>query len=191
MPPLIGITPCRLLPDYVASVRRAGGEPCVLQIDAATSLKELDGVLLTGGGDIDPAHYKAAPHPKTNPPDRVRDSFELELVRLALEGDVPILGVCRGLQMMNVAAGGTLIQDIPSEVNHPLGHQIDSPLYAIAHEVWVARDSTLGRAMQEELGDGEVLQVNSRHHQAAGQTATSYRVTATAPDGVIEAIERP
>ena len=191
MPPLIGITPCRLLPDYVESVRRAGGEPCVLQINTDASLKELDGVLLTGGGDIAPSYYHAAPHPKTNPPDNARDAFELQLARLALERGMPLLGVCRGLQVMNVAAGGTLIQDIPSEVNHPLGHQIDNPLYAIAHEVWVARDSTLGRAMQEELGDGEVLQVNSRHHQAAGQTAPSYRVTATAPDGVIEAIERP
>src|ERR1700674_4391796 len=162
MPPVIGITPCRLLPDYVESVRRAGGEPRVLQIDGAASLKELDGVLLTGGGDIDPAHYKAAPHPKTNRPDAARDTFELELARLALEHGGPVLGVCRGLQILNVAAGGTLIQDIPSEVNHPLGHQIDSPLYAIAHEVWVAGDSALARTMQEELSDDEVLQVNSR-----------------------------
>jgi putative glutamine amidotransferase len=191
MPPIIGITPCRRLPDYEMSVRRAGGEPCVLQIDAAASLKKLDGLLLTGGGDVDPARYKAAPHPKTEPPDAARDGFELELVRLALEGDVPILGVCRGMQIMNVAAGGTLIQDIPSEVNRPLGHQIDNPLYAIAHEVWVARDSALGAAMKEELGDGEVLQVNSRHHQAIQQMAPDFKVSATAPDGVIEAIERP
>jgi putative glutamine amidotransferase len=191
MPPLIGITPCRRLPDYEMSVRRAGGQPCVLQINAAASLKDLDGVLLTGGGDVDPAHYRAVPHPKTEPPDAARDSFELELVRLALEGNVPILGVCRGLQMMNVAAGGTLIQDIASEVNHPLGHQIESPLYAIAHEVWVARDSALAATMKEELGDSEVLQVNSRHHQAVKQAATGFNVSATAPDGVIEAIERP
>ena len=190
MPPLIGISPCRRLPDYVESVRRAGGEPCVLQINAA-SLEGLDGVLLTGGGDVDPAHYKAVPHPKTEPPDNVRDGFELELVRLALESNVPVLGVCRGLQVMNVAAGGTLIQDIPSEVNHPLGHRIDSPLYAIAHEVWVARDSALAAAMKEELGDGEVLQVNSRHHQAVKKAAPGFNVSATAPDGVIEAIERP
>jgi len=191
MPTMIGITPCRLLPDYVESVRRAGGEPCVLQINAAASLKELNGVLLTGGGDIDPARYHAAPHPKTNPPDAARDVFELELARLAIEGDVPMFGVCRGLQVMNVAAGGTLIQDIPSEVNQPLGHQVDNPLYAIAHEVWVARESLLGRTMQEELGDAEVLQVNSRHHQAIKQTASGFNVSATAPDGVIEAIERP
>src|SRR5947207_4183202 len=191
MPPLIGITPCRLLPDYVESVRRAGGEPCVLQINADASLKELDGVLLTGGGDIAPAYYHAAPHPKTNPPDAARDAFELELARLALESDVPLFGVCRGLQVMNVAAGGTLIQDIPSEVNHPLGHQVDTPLYAIAHEVWISRESALARAMDEELDGGETLQVNSRHHQAIKQAAAGFDVTATAPDGVIEAIERP
>jgi putative glutamine amidotransferase len=191
MPPLIGITPCRRLPDYEMSVRRAGGEPCVLQINGAASLKNLAGVLLTGGGDLDPAHYHAVPHPKTEPPDAARDSFELELVRLALEGDVPILGVCRGLQVMNVAVGGTLIQDIASEVNHPLGHLIESPLYAIAHEVWVARDSALAATMKEELGDSEVLQVNSRHHQAIKQAAPGFNVSATAPDGVVEAIERP
>jgi putative glutamine amidotransferase len=189
--PIIGITPCRLLPDYVESVRRAGGEPCVLQLNAEPSLKELDGVLLTGGGDIDPAIYKEARHPKTNDPDQTRDSFEMELARLALEDGLPMFGVCRGLQIMNVAAGGTLIQDIPSEVNHPLGHQIDAPLFAMAHEVWVTRGSALAKMMDEELGGGEVLQVNSRHHQAIKDTAPGFEVSATAPDGVIEAIERP
>jgi putative glutamine amidotransferase len=188
---IIGITPCRLLPDYVESVRRAGGEPCVLQLNAAASLKQLDGVLLTGGGDIDPAIYKEARHPKTNDPDVTRDTFELELARLAFEDGLPMLGVCRGLQVMNVAAGGTLIQDIPSEMNHPLGHQIDKPLYAIAHEVWVTRGSALAKMMDEELDGGEVLQVNSRHHQAIKEMAAGFEVSATAPDGVIEAIERP
>jgi putative glutamine amidotransferase len=188
---IIGITPCRLLPDYVESVRRAGGEPRVLQINASASFKDLDGVLLTGGGDIDPAHYKETRHPKTNEPDPARDAFELELATRALEQNMPILGVCRGLQLVNVAAGGTLIQDIASEVNHPLGHQIDNPLYAIAHEVWVTRGTALANAMQEQLGDGEVLQVNSRHHQAIKQAASGFEVSATAPDGVIEAIERP
>jgi putative glutamine amidotransferase len=189
--PVIGITPCRMLPDYVESVRRAGGEPCVLQINANASLKDLDGILLSGGGDIDPAHYKQARHPKTATPDPARDEFELELARLALDQNIPLLGVCRGLQVLNVAAGGTLIQDIPSEVSHPLGHQVDNPLYAIAHEVWVTRETALSHAMQEELGEGEVMQVNSRHHQAIKQTASGFEVSATAPDGVIEAIERP
>ena len=189
--PVIGITQCRLLPDYVESVRRAGGEPRVLQFQAEASLEGLDGVLLTGGGDIDPARYHETPHSKTEAPDAPRDAFELGLARLALERDVPMLGVCRGLQVVNVASGGTLIQDIPSEVSQALGHDVDHPLYAIAHEVWVARGSALSIVMQEPLGEGEVLQVNSRHHQAIKQTASGFEVSATAPDGIIEAIERP
>ena len=76
-------------------------------------------------------------------------------------------------------------------MNQPLGHQIDSPSYAIAHEVWVTPGTALARVMQEELDDGEVLQVNSRHHQAIGKTAEGFTISATAPDGVVEAIERP
>jgi len=116
MPPLIGITPCRLLPDYVESVRRAGGEPCVLQINAEASLKELDGVLLTGGGDIAPAYYHAAPHPKTNPPDAARDAFELELARLALESDVPLFGVCLGAQLLAASLGARVYRGDRPEV---------------------------------------------------------------------------
>lgn len=188
---IIGITPCNRLPDYVESIRRAGGEPRVLSTDQAPSVRGLDGLLFTGGDDLDPAHYREARHPKTTAPDAVRDEFELELARLALAEDTPMLAVCRGLQVINVAAGGTLIQDIASEVNQTLGHQINTPLYAIAHEVWVARGSVLSHVMQEQLADGEVLQVNSRHHQAVKETAPGFDVCATAPDGIIEAIERP
>ena len=114
------------------------------------------------------------PHPKTEPPDAARDSFELELVRLALEGNVPILGVCRGLQVMNVAAGGTLIQDIASEVNHPLGHHIDSPLYAIAHEVWVARDSATITRMPGKTMYCQLRPVNGpRATKMAAMTTTA------------------
>lgn len=190
-PPVIGITPCQQLPDYVESIRRAGGEPCVLQLNGAPSLKGLDGVLLTGGGDIAPSYYHASPHPKAHAPDPTRDAFEVELAKLALAQDLPTFGVCRGLQVLNVTAGGTLIQDIPSEVNQALPHEVSKPLYAIAHDIWVATGSTLSKLMQEELGGGEVLQVNSRHHQAIKQTAAGFEVSATAPDGVIEAIERP
>ena len=188
--PVIGITPCRLLPDYLESIRRAGGEPSVLQLTATPSLEGLDGVMLTGGGDIAPSYYHEAPHPKANPPDAARDGFELQLAKLALENDVPMFGVCRGLQVLNVAAGGTLIQDIPSEVNQALGHEVNSPLNAIAHEVWITRGSALSRTMQEQLVDGDVLQVNSRHHQAIKRPGAGFEVSATAPDGVIEAIER-
>lgn len=189
--PVIGITPCRQLPDYVESIRRAGGEPSVLEMHSPASLRALDGVLLTGGGDIDPALYHEARHARTADPDAARDAFELDLARLAIKGNVPMLGVCRGLQVLNVAAGGTLIQDIASEVSHPLAHQVDSPLYAFAHEVWVASGTALSSMMREQLTDNEVLQVNSRHHQAIRQTAPGFTVSATSPDGVIEAIERP
>jgi putative glutamine amidotransferase len=162
----------------------------VLELLEQPSLGELDGILLTGGGDIDPVRYAQTRHPKTNDPDVARDTFELELARLALANNLPVLGVCRGLQVLTVAAGGGLIQDIRSEVTQPVEHQIDHPLFAIAHEVWVAKGSALSQVMQEQLADGEVLQVNSRHHQAASQAAPGFSVSATAPDGVIEAIER-
>jgi putative glutamine amidotransferase len=124
-------------------------------------------------------------------PDARRDAFELELARLALTHDTPMLAVCRGLQVINVAAGGTLIQDIASEVTEALGHQVDAPLFAIAHEAWVTRGSALSSIMQEQLAGSEVLHVNSRHHQAVKQTAFGFDVCATAPDGIVEAIERP
>ena len=189
--PVIGITACPRLPDYIESVRRAGGEPRVLEVHDEAALDGLDGLVLTGGGDIDPARYHETPHAKTEPPDAPRDAFELSLAKLALERDLPVLGVCRGLQVMNVAAGGTLIQDIPSEVTQPLGHDVDHPLNAIAHDVWVARGSALSNMMREQLGENDVVHVNSRHHQAIKQTAPGFEVSATAPDGIIEAVERP
>ena len=188
---VIGITPSNRLTDYIESVRRAGGDPRVLSVDAPPSLEGLDGILFTGGGDVDPAHYDKTRHPNTKEPDPARDAYELELARLALAGDTPLLAVCRGLQVVNVAAGGTLVQDIPAEMNQASAHQIDSPPFAIAHEVWVTPGSALSRVMREQLADGDVLQVNSRHHQAVARTASGFSVSATAPDGVVEAIERP
>jgi putative glutamine amidotransferase len=188
---VIGITPSNRLTDYVESVRRAGGEPRVLSMDEPPSLEGLDGILFTGGGDVDPAHYDKTRHPNTKEPDAARDAYELELARMALAGNTPLLAVCRGLQVVNIAAGGTLIQDIPSELDEALGHQVDTPPFAIAHEVWVTPGSALSRVMREQLSDGDVLQVNSRHHQAVARTADGFKVAATAPDGVVEAIERP
>jgi len=188
---VIGITPSNRLSDYLESIKRAGGEPRVLSLDVPPTLDGLDGVLFTGGGDVDPAHYRDARHPSTIEPDPARDVFELALAKLALAKDTPLLAICRGLQEVNVAAGGTLVQDIPAQLNQALGHQVDSPAYAIAHEVWVTPGTALARVMQEELGGSEVLQVNSRHHQAIGKTAEGFTISATAPDGIVEAIERP
>jgi putative glutamine amidotransferase len=99
--------------------------------------------------------------------------------------------VCRGIQVLNVAKGGTLVQDIPSQVPGAVDHSIDTPAYAIAHEVWDAKGSRLWALLQEKLAEGDACQVNSRHHQAVGQAAPGFDVTATAPDGVVEAIEHP
>jgi putative glutamine amidotransferase len=161
----------------------------VLSLDAAPSLEGIDGVLFTGGGDVDPAHYRETRHAKTHEPDAERDAFELALARLALQRNTPMLAVCRGVQVVNVAAGGTLIQDIPSEINRALDHQVDAPPFAIAHEVWVTPGSRLASVMQEQI-EGDVLHVNSRHHQAVARPADGFDITATAPDGVVEAIER-
>ena len=188
---VIGITPSNRLNDYLESIKRAGGEPRVLSLDAPPTLDGLDGVLFTGGGDVDPAHYHDSRHLNTNEPDAARDAFELALAKLALAEGTPLLAICRGLQVVNVAAGGTLIQDIPAQMNQALAHQVDSSSSAIAHEVWVTAGTTLARVMREELDDTEVLQVNSRHHQAIEKTAEGFTVSATAPDGVVEAIERP
>lgn len=186
---VIGITPCNRITDYVESIRRAGGDPLVLSLDADPSLDGIDGVLFTGGGDVDPAHYRETRHAKTHEADPERDAFELALAKLALQRNTPMLAVCRGVQVVNVAAGGTLIQDIPSEVNRALDHQVDAPSFAIAHEVWVTPGSRLASMMEEQL-DGDVLHVNSRHHQAVARPAEGFDITATAPDGVVEAIER-
>ena len=161
-------------------------------MDAPPSLDGLDGVLFTGGGDVDPAHYRDARHPNTNEPDPARDAFELALAKLALAKDTPLLAVCRGLQVVNVAAGGTLIQDIPAEVNQALGHQVDTPSFAIAHEVWVTPGSALcardaGRARRRRSAAGQQPPPSGR--RAARPRAST--ISATAPDGVIEAIERP
>ena len=194
MAPIIGIAPCRSIENYLEAVRRAGGEPRVLdpsRENAQEAIAGIDGLLLTGGGDVDPTLYGQSAHPstKTVPPDR--DRFELELARGALAADLPLLGICRGQQVMNVASGGTLVQDIPSEVAGALTHTVEVPLSAPVHDIWISRGSRLWTVMQEQLGGGETCQVNSRHHQAVGYLGEGFDVAATAPDGVIEAIERP
>jgi putative glutamine amidotransferase len=194
MPPVIGISPCRLLADYVESVRRAGGEPHVF--DTATKspadvMSSIDGLLLPGGADIDPTFYGEERTPAIKPAEAGRDAFEIDIARRAVAANLPTLAVCRGLQVLNVAAGGTLMQDIPSQVSGALEHSVETPLYAIAHEVWVTRSTRLWVLLQDKLAESEICQVNSRHHQALKRVAEGFEVAATAPDGVIEAIERP
>ncbi len=191
--PTIAIAPCRQIADYVESIRRAGAEAVELTLadppDAVVG--RVDGVLLTGGGDIDPALYGAAAHLNFTAAEPGRDTFEIALVRAALAADLPVLAICRGLQVLNVAFGGDLVQDIPTEVNGALHHDVREPRYAIAHEVWVTATSRLAALMKDDLADGESCQVNSRHHQAVRHVGDGLEVVATAPDGVIEAVERP
>ena len=192
MKPRIGITRCSRLDDYLESVKQAGGDPLVLEAtsDPAQALDGIDGLLLTGGADVDARRYGEPPHPSTEA-DAQRDRFELPLAQSALARDTPLLAICRGVQVLNVAAGGTLIQDIPSYVATQLDHDVKEPKDATAHDVRIARETRLARALEASLNAGGQCAVNSRHHQAIGRVAAPFIVTATAEDGVIEAIERP
>lgn len=147
---------------------------------------KLDGLFLAGGDDVNPALYHQPPHPKTESHDPQRDEVEITLTRWALDDNLPLFGVCRGVQTLNVAAGGTLIQDIHSLVPHALHHDHDSkqPRHLTTHAV----ETFPGSRVAEVIGPR--AEVNSFHHQALGVVAPGFRVTATAPDGVIEAVER-
>ena len=194
MAPIIGVSPCRSLSDYLEAIRRVGGE--LRPLDPATDspkhlTKNVDGLVLAHGGDIDPVRYGEEQHPAAQEAPVERDEYELALVRHALDADLPILAICRGIQVLNVACGGTLIQDIPAQVPGALDHRVREPRYAIAHDVWITKGSRLGDVMKEALDQGDTCPVNSRHHQAVKHVAEGFAVSATAPDGVIEAIERP
>jgi putative glutamine amidotransferase len=163
-----------------------------MAIDAA--LSGIGGLMLTGGDDVAPSLYGDAAHSTIVEAEPGRDEFEIGLVLAARERRLPIFAICRGIQVMNVACGGTLVQDIPSHVAGAIEHSLTVPPnqpYSLAHEVWIEKDSLLSRLMRERLNDADSCDVNSRHHQAVKDVAPGFRVTATAPDGVIEAIEDP
>lgn len=206
MAPLIGITTREVSVDptdpptigvrnlYVAAVAACEGLPVLIPIgldEAAlgTLLSRIDGLLFPGGEDIDPARYGEVPHPKLGKVSSVRDDTELFLMKEAHSRDLPTLGICRGLQVMNVALGGTLYQDIPSECN--LGsahydHSLEDPWGALVHKAEITPASRL-RAI---LGAPQ-LSVNSLHHQAAKKVPPPLKVSATSSDGVVEGLEDP
>jgi putative glutamine amidotransferase len=193
---LIGITACGKLEDYRQAVIHVGGEVRILERSMAPvdALNGIGGLLLPGGGDVEPARYGEEPHPSLVDVEPLRDEFEIALVREARSRNLPIFAICRGLQLLNVAFGGTLVQDIPSQVPGALEHRLAVPpheAFALAHEVWIDKDTKLARLMSERLGGVDTCEVNSRHHQAVKQVAPDFHVSATAPDGVIEAIEDP
>jgi putative glutamine amidotransferase len=192
--PLIAIAQNRRMSDYVESIRRAGGEPIevVPGVEKVEHiLARVDGLMLTGGGDVDPKLYGEEPLATFEAAESGRDAFEIELSRAAVASGIPFLAICRGMQVLNVAMGGTLIQDIPSQVQGALDHSIREPRHHIAHEVWVAKGSKLAALLADHMEDGETCHVNSRHHQSVKRAAAGFEVTATSPDGVIEAMEKP
>ncbi len=192
MAPIIAVSPCRSLADYLESIKRAGGEPRVLDPagdDCAAVAGAVHAVLLTGGPDVDPARYGEQRHGTVSAVDPQRDEFETALIHEIVAKQVPVLGICRGMQILNVALGGTLIQDLPTQGRGTIEHSRTTPLCAIAHEVWISRNSKLAALMPEKLAEADSCAVNSRHHQAVSRIADGFEVTATAPDGIVEATE--
>lgn len=198
--PLIGITVAeddgnpafhRLRKDYVRSVEKAGGVPVLLApVDEAlvpALLERVDGLVFSGGADVDPARYGHEPHPKLGPLAPQRDGFELALLRAAVERDVPCLCICRGHQVLNVALGGTLIQDLPSKLSGGLDHDPRKQRDELAHDVALVP----GTRLHAILGGQPQVAVNSFHHQAIDTPAPGLVVCARAADGVIEGAELP
>jgi putative glutamine amidotransferase len=191
--PVIGVTRCSRLDDYLASVEQAGARARVLEVSESPRavLDVLDGVLLTGGGDIDPVLYGEERHPTVDDAEPGRDEFELDLARRAMESDMPLLAICRGAQVLNVAAGGTLVQDIPSAIETELTHTLKDPKDCIAHAIRITRGSRLHEALGTGVDAACSCRVNSRHHQSVGKLGRDLVASAVAGDGVIEAIEAP
>jgi len=203
MPPLIGITCAPLAPSgsrapgfrqnrsYARAVAAAGGLPVLVPLlDDEAILRalygRLDGVLLPGGGDVNPAHYGQTPRPDSglDGVDDLLDRVELALARWALAESKPLLGICRGQQTLNVAAGGTLYQDIQAQIAGAALHQHPNARDALIHPIAVAPESRLAAV----LGATD-LHVNSIHHQAVAEVAPGFQAVACAPDDVIEGIE--
>ena len=205
--PVIGITPSpmedkqdhgtfiryAMATTYTEAIEAAGGVPLVIPPQAgniAEILGALDGLLLSGGGDIDPACYGDGDvHEKTYGIHALRDELELALVREAVERDVPVLCICRGIQVLNVALGGTLVQDIPGQyasdvqhAQHKDGIRKEDP----GHSVTVMPGSLLARTY-----GAETIAVNSFHHQALREVAPELEINAVAPDEIVEAVSRP
>ena len=206
--PVIGITPTPandvfahgtfrrycLSSTYVDAVRAAGGLPVILpesETDLQAVLDAVDGLILSGGSDFNPATYgDPDTHETTYGIDPERDTFEIELFRLAVKQDKPVLGICRGVQSINVAMGGTLIQDIPSSVPENLEHRqhaLGKSQTDVSHSVTITDEQS---PLYAVLGTDQ-MNVNSFHHQSVKEVAPDLKIAAVADDGVIEALWHP
>ncbi len=202
--PLIGITAMNsglgadgrelqaVRPTYLRAIEAAGGIPLIICLtDDLAVIRALyercAGILLPGGDDVDPAHYGELPHPQLGPVDRQRDHVELALARWAATEQKPLLGICRGLQVINVALGGSLYQDIPTQFGATIDHRANTSSRVwtdLTHPITLAADSRLA-----SLLDTDRIGCNTMHHQAIKQLAPGLRAIAHAPDGIIEAVE--
>jgi len=188
-----GIDTVLLDRQYVDAVQRAGGIVIMLPPDAELTsdpdglLDMLDGLILAGGRDVDPAAYGAEPHPHTDPPRGERDAFEIALARRAMERDLPLLGICRGMQVMNVARGGTLVQDLPEHLGHENHRRSLGTFEGNDHPV------RLGEASLAATAAGETEHPTlSHHHQGVGRIGDGFEVSGWSDDDdVPEAIEDP
>ena len=179
----------RLTAAYVTALERAGLIPLIVpplsDADAAASvLDSVSGLVLTGGEDVDPARYGEQRHEKVRTVNVARDATEAALVEEARARGTPVLAICRGIQILNVALGGSLVQDIPSQCGTDIDHDEEGARNSRTHEVTIEPDSLIARAVGTEH-----LSVNSFHHQSVKRVADGMRVTARSPDGVIEGIE--
>jgi putative glutamine amidotransferase len=176
--------------DYVRAVEDAGGLPLVFAPgrpeDAPALLDHVSALVLSGGADVDPRLYGEEPHPRLGRVIAERDAFELALCREALDRRLPILAICRGQQVLNVATGGTLVQDIPSQVSGAHDHDPEAERWATTHQVTVVP----GTRLRAILGTDTVA-VNSFHHQSVRDPGRGVVVSARSEDGVVEGIEMP
>lgn len=200
MKPIIGITtftevkPKKIYNlvsnNYVASVQKSGGVPVLIPITSSSEDIEayaamLDGIIFTGGEDVSPLNYNENPLSQVTMINEERDCHELRLFEEVYKRNIPILGICRGIQLINVALGGTLYQDIPSQVSGSLGHlPMDTPVHNLYHTVKIEKDTKLFQIFEEET-----LKVNSFHHQAVKDIGLDLKITAISKDGIIEAVE--
>jgi gamma-glutamyl-gamma-aminobutyrate hydrolase PuuD len=168
---------------YAEAVRVGGAEPVTASVEDKLSLNGFGGLLLMGGSDVNPARFGAKPQPQTDPPDDQRDEAELGLIHEAVERDIPIFGICRGLQILNVYHGGTLVQHLAANARHdPEKDDHSLP----AHEVGFVPDSKLA-----QIAAAATWQVNSRHHQAVLKLGQNLHISARdSEDGTVEGIER-
>ncbi|MEE8808110.1 MAG: gamma-glutamyl-gamma-aminobutyrate hydrolase family protein [Lactimicrobium sp.] len=175
--------------DYVDSIAMAGGIPIILPViadldDVSSMVSGLDGVIVTGGEDLDPLLYGEQVLPACGMCDTNTDRFFLSVIHACDELAIPVFGICKGLQAINAAYGGTLYQDIPSQVEKAIQHDQKRPRDQAVHSILIQPFSFLGGVL------GDRVMVNSWHHQSVKTVANGFHVTATAPDGIVEGMEK-